>query len=345
MWIEASPVIILLGSSMFLRCHLPFSPDLPGTNGGWKSKFCWVNANILFLPLTLGTLLKLDDSVSLPYDLFKNVSSFSHMCIRGYFFPEIVLALCHMNIILKARNQLPMLSVLHPDGNTSSFNLVTYLSGDITPKSIMLEGVIPDKEVGNIFHISGSPLSLPGFGSDVFSLEQLLVDSSSPPEVTPLPHVPSNAGVGSSIDSYLSRKCKCTLTIHKFEDFQHEVSGASIPSSSEPADYHAHVAVEGCADCHPFKEELDDACRSMTRSKKIISISVVNLRAADSMKLDGEEFLMKACSMYVELVEQHRTANDRVVVLENQRALMEANYERRLWDNEVLRAQFSAKLS
>lgn len=97
----------------------------------------------------------------------------------------------------------------------------------------------------------------------------------------------------------------------------------------------------------------------MARAEKIISVALgkevkfsdglltlrdcylsaeVNLRAVGSMKLAGEKVLMKASSMYAELVEQHRTVTDRVTELENQRALFELDYERCLRENEGLYA-------
>ena len=100
-----------------------------------------------------------------------------------------------------------------------------YLSSEITTQSIMLEGVIPDKDVGNITLVLRSPLRLPSFASNMFSLEQLLVDSSSPFVVLPLPYVPSGDGVGSSIGSSFSHKRKCTLTPHQFKDYLRDVFG------------------------------------------------------------------------------------------------------------------------
>ncbi|CAH1449652.1 unnamed protein product [Lactuca virosa] len=176
----------------------------------------------------------------------------------------------------------------------------------------MLEGVILDREIGNLVNVTWSPLRLPCFGSDVFSFEHLLGDSSSPPEIIPLPHVPSSAGVGSSINSSLSRKRKRTLTPYQFEDF--------------------------------LREEVKFFLWILTLRDRYLSVEV-NLWAADSMKLDGEEVLMKEGGMYVELVEQHRAVIGMVVVLENLRALLEADYKRCLWENEVLRAQLSTKLS
>lgn len=58
--------------------------------------------------------------------------------------------------------------------NKCTFNLSAYMSGEISPRDIVLENVISKKVFDLPIHPSESPLRLDGFGSDVFSLEHLV---------------------------------------------------------------------------------------------------------------------------------------------------------------------------
>ncbi|CAH1436585.1 unnamed protein product [Lactuca virosa] len=128
--------------------HFPLSPDLSGSNGGWKSKFCWVDIHSFRLPFITSPVPPVDASVSLSNDLSTYIAFFAFMCTK-VFFARI-------------------------DGSKCPFQLNKYLYGDIHPQSLMLEAVTPDKDMDSDAIVLGSPLRLHGFGSDTFfSLEEL----------------------------------------------------------------------------------------------------------------------------------------------------------------------------
>ncbi|CAH1432128.1 unnamed protein product [Lactuca virosa] len=203
------------------------------------------------------------------------------------------------------------------------------------------------------------PFRLPGFGPDTFGISQLL-GAPCPTFVVPT-HTDSTShvDVGSLSAHSLSRKRKRPLTPHQFEHFLREVSGGSRCVSPPPFDHTSPIIADGCASCIQFQEELNEACRSIALAESIISTVLgqeskfldglltlqdrylfleVNLQATEGMKLAGEEMLFKVVEVHADLYSQYRVAADKVVVLENQRSLLESDYEVCLRENDVLRA-------
>lgn len=97
-----------------------------------------------------------------------------------------------------------------------------------------------------------------------------------------------------------------------------------------------------------FEEELDEAYWFIACDEKIISAVLgrdlkffdglltlrdrfldveVNMRVFEGMKLASEEMLVKVGEMYVELSICYRDAMAKVVLLESQKTLVQANYE------------------
>lgn len=62
---------------------------------------------MICLLFILGPFPNLDDVVLLTVDLLKYVPLFSRLCIKRSFYLESILDMCHVNLIWKARNQLP----------------------------------------------------------------------------------------------------------------------------------------------------------------------------------------------------------------------------------------------
>ncbi|CAH1413414.1 unnamed protein product [Lactuca virosa] len=109
-----------------------------------------------------------------------------------------------------------------------------------------------------------------------------------------------------------------------------------------------------------LQEEFDEAIRSIACVEDIISamnvkkpmlfdrllilrnryLSVeVNLRAIEGMKLDGEEMLFKSEKLHAELSNRCRVALEWIMVFENQRSLLEDDYEVCVRENQVVWAQ------
>ena len=53
----------------------------------------------------------------------------------------------------------------------------SYLAGDISTESIMVDDVVLERDVDPLIVILESPVRIPGFGPDAFSVDQLLETS------------------------------------------------------------------------------------------------------------------------------------------------------------------------
>ncbi|CAH1431391.1 unnamed protein product [Lactuca virosa] len=206
-----------------------------------------------------------------------------------------------MSLYWKACSEFPVLVVRHTcwwlfipftgfNGSKYAFQLTAYLSGDIPPQAIMLEIVITDKDVDPVAVVSRSPLRLPGFRSDAFSIIQLLgtycpslvvpshIESSSPMDVASMSALPH------------SRKRKRPLTPHQFEHFLCDVSRWPRCVSPPPSPHNSLTAID------------------------IFSFEV-SLRASEGMKLAGEEMLFNADEMHADLYSRYRDVVDKVMML------------------------------
>ena len=67
-----------------------------------------------------------------------------------------------------------MCSFIVVDGSKFSFQLTSYLAGDISPESIVMDVVVLDRDVDLVIVIPESPITLPVFGMDAFSCYQHL---------------------------------------------------------------------------------------------------------------------------------------------------------------------------
>ncbi|CAH1446763.1 unnamed protein product [Lactuca virosa] len=65
------------------------------------------------------------------------------------------------------------------NGSKCSFQLTSYLAGDIPPESIVVDEMVPDQNMDQMPVTPEFPPALPGFGSNAFYIEQLL-DTSCP---------------------------------------------------------------------------------------------------------------------------------------------------------------------
>ncbi|CAH1448270.1 unnamed protein product [Lactuca virosa] len=229
---------------------------------GWICIACVYHFFLCCVPLG-------DDSVSLSADLRAFVPLFSHLCVKRAFLLEIVLSLCHMNPFWKARCQLPVLFVCRTDWGKCSFQLTSYLVGDISPESIVVYGVVPDQDVDPMISIPESLVTLPGFGPNVFSIDQLLDISCL---VIGSSHVGSSSSVGVvplEIGSP-DRKHRRLLLPDQFKQFLHEIYQVGHRCASPLSlDHVALKPIDGCPSCVLFEEELDDACRFIARAEKI----------------------------------------------------------------------------
>ncbi|CAH1420807.1 unnamed protein product [Lactuca virosa] len=228
----------------------------------------------------------------------------------------------------------------------------------------MLEDVVPDKVLDPSYVLPESPLSLTGFRSDAFSIDQLLGDPCSSINALPLAYSIGYVDPSPSCISPLTHKCKRSLTHDPFEHFLCEVSRTPLCMLSLSSGHPPPVSVEGCASFILFQEELDEACRDIARAETIISTVLcvdfkffdrpltlhdrylsneVNLRAAKGMKLDGEGIFLKAGGMHAELSVRYCVASENIFTLANQRSLLESNYEACLRENDIYRAQIAAK--
>lgn len=61
------------------------------------------------------------------------------------------------------------------------------------------------------------------------------------------------------------------------------------------------------------------------------------------MKFASEVMLLKAMEIYVDLSICYQETGAKIVVLENQKSLVEADYEACLWKNDVPHAQLATK--
>ncbi|CAH1444127.1 unnamed protein product [Lactuca virosa] len=117
--------------------------------------------------------------------------------------------------------------------------------------------------------------------------------------------------------------------------------------------------VGSCRSCDLLREKLDEACQVITRAEDILAnvnrkksklydgISSLhdrylsfeeNLCTFEGVKLVGEEVLFESGKHHVKLRDRFHVASERIVPLETQRSLLEANYEVFLRENHVLRA-------
>ncbi|CAH1418410.1 unnamed protein product [Lactuca virosa] len=228
-------------------------------------------------------------------------------------------------------------------GSKCTFQLTGYLAGDIPPESIVVDDVVPDQKVDQVTVTPGSPLALPGFGSDAFSIEQLL-DTSCPVIGSAQVSSSSYAGVVSPIGVSFSRKHRRVLLPDQFLQVISHVGGRRS--------------------CVLFEEELNEACRFIACAEKIISsvlgrdfqffdvlltlrdrflVVEVNVRATEAMNLASEEMLVKVVEMYADLSTRYQDAAAKVTSLENQGTLVQAKYEACLQENIVLHSEFFNK--
>lgn len=61
-------------------------------------------------------------------------------------------------------------SFIVEDWGKCSFHLTSYLAGDISPESIVVNGVVPDQDVDPMISIPESLVTLLGFGMNMFLL-------------------------------------------------------------------------------------------------------------------------------------------------------------------------------
>lgn len=86
-----------------------------------------------------------------------------------------------------------MCSFILLDGSKCCFQLTSYLAGDISPESIVVDGVVPDRDLDPMVLTPESPVTLLGFRLNVFSIDQLLDISC---HVIGSSHVGSSSSVG-----------------------------------------------------------------------------------------------------------------------------------------------------
>ncbi|CAH1442929.1 unnamed protein product [Lactuca virosa] len=226
------------------------------------------------------------------------------------FFLEV---LCYYKV------HLVKLYVCHADGSKCSFQLTSYLVGDIPPKSIVVGDVVLDRNVDQMNVTPESPPVLLGFGPNAFTIEQLL-DTSSPIIGSVQVGYSSSTRVVPPVGVSSSRKC-------------------------------------GFPSCVLLEEELNEACLFIPCAEKIIFAVLgrdlkffdglltlrdrflaarVNVRVVEGMKLAREEMLVKVGEMYADLSIRYRDAAAKVTSLENQGTLVQAKYESCLQENGVL---------
>lgn len=116
---------------------------------------------------------------------------------------------------------------------------MSYLVDDISPDSIIVDGVVPDRDVDPMTSMPESPITLLGFCMNAFSIDQLL-DISCP--VIGSTHVGSSSSVGFVPPGSVSfdQKCRWVLSPYQFVQFLHEISHVG-PRCASPSSL-GHVA-------------------------------------------------------------------------------------------------------
>ncbi|CAH1422027.1 unnamed protein product [Lactuca virosa] len=148
------------------------------------------------------------------------------------------------------------------------------------------------------------------------------------------PHlVDSNAYVDSNpyCISLPTRKDKRLLRPHQLEHFLREVLGTPLCMSSSSSDHPLPVIAEGSASCLLVQEAFDEACRSIAHVETGIS-------TVHGMRLVGEKMLLKTGGMLVELFGRYHAAPEKIVMLENQRSLLQSDYQACLHEKDILHA-------
>ncbi|CAH1446064.1 unnamed protein product [Lactuca virosa] len=185
--------------------------------------------------------------------------------------------------------------------------LISYFVGDIPPKSIVVDDVVPDRDVDQMTSTLESPITFPGFGPNSFSIDKLL-DISCP--VIGSVQVDSSTSVGVvPPGSVSSSGCPyCVLYEEDLEEACWFIARAEKIISAT------------------LRRDLKFFDGLLTLQDWFLDAEM-NLRVAEGMKLASKEMLVKAGEMYVDLSIRHWDAMAKVASLENQGTLVQAKYE------------------
>ncbi|CAH1453008.1 unnamed protein product [Lactuca virosa] len=195
------------------------------------------------------------------------------------------------------------------------------------------------------------------FGANVFFMDQHLVGTDIPMD-DGFSHILPSLDVDTELahppvspPSTILGKRKRSSFSHQFSDFLHGITDkyvskanglVELQSSSGP------IVDWSCRSCNMLQEELDEACQVIARDEDILVVvnrkeskfydglvslhdrylyAEVNLCGAEGTKSAGEEIFLEAVKYHAEMRDRFCTTSERISFLENQRSLLEVNYE------------------